>query len=482
MYDNCIEKNGKSLVMESIKTKQNAIILYIGNKYEDFISDELDNHSELDLVQLATPSSLTEFLLNTIPDVILLEYNESFNDFISYISFVKRSSEAPVIVLVPHFECSYMVQIIKNGADNLICEPFTEEVLMDGVFEALKMRLLWREVHDLKNVQRTSMGRIIGSAPSMQILYNIIESVCKTDATVFIEGQSGTGKELVAQAIHDNGARNQKEFVALNCGAIPPNLLESELFGHERGAFTGAIKSRKGKFEQATSGTLFLDEICEMPIDLQVKLLRVIQEMKVTRVGGEKEIPVDTRIICATNKNVFNEVKEGRFREDLYYRLNVVPVKIPSLTERRQDIPLLCAHFLHIFIEKYNKYFYEFSPPALRRLCSYSWPGNVRELENILERIVVLNDGSVVEESFLPDEILNSPVMDYVTSPDYLGRDKKRLVRAKPIWKVEIEMIKVAMSETDGDVIAASKILEIGQASLYRKLKTYGIERSSFIN
>lgn len=468
--------------MESIKTKQNAIILYIGNKYEDLVSDELDNHSALDFVQLTAPSNLTEFLLNTIPDVILLEYDESFNDFISYISFVKRSTEAPVIVLLPRLKCSFMVQIIKNGADNLICEPFTEEVLMEGVFEALKMRLLWREVHDLKNVQRTSMGRIIGSAPSMQILYNIIENVYKTDATVFIEGQSGTGKELVAQAIHDNGARNQKEFVALNCGAIPPNLLESELFGHERGAFTGAIKSRKGKFEQATGGTLFLDEICELPIDLQVKLLRVIQEMKVTRVGGEKEIPVDTRIICATNKNVFNEVKEGRFREDLYYRLNVVPVKIPSLTERRQDIPLLCAHFLHIFIEKYNKYFYEFSPPALRRLCSYDWPGNVRELENILERIVVLNDGSVVEESFLPDEILNSPVMDYITSPDHLRIDKKRLLHAKPIWKVEIEMIKAAMSETEGDVIAASKILEIGQASLYRKLKIYGIERSSFIN
>lgn len=468
--------------MESIKTKQNAIILYIGNKYEDLVSDELDNHSELDLVQLVNPSNLTEFLLNTIPDIILLEYDDSFNDFVSFISFVKRSSEAPVVVLIPALEYSFIVKIIKNGADNLICEPFTVEVLMEAIFEALRMRLLWKEVHDLKNVERRSMGSIIGAAPSMQILYNIIENVCKTDATVFIEGGSGTGKELVAQVLHNNGSRSQKEFVAINCGAIPPNLLESELFGHERGAFTGAIKSRKGKFEQADGATLFLDEICELPIDLQVKLLRVIQEMKVTRVGGEKEIPVDCRIICATNKNSFNEVKEGRFREDLYYRLNVVPVKIPSLTERRQDIPLLCAHFLHIFSEKYNKYFYEFSSSALKRLCSYGWPGNVRELENILERIVVLNDGSIVEESFLPEEILSSPVIDYFSSSEHLKIERKKAVKAKPMWKVEIEMIKTALLESEGDVVAASKILEIGQASLYRKLKVYGIKRDFFVN
>jgi len=240
------------------------------------------------------------------------------------------------------------------------------------------------------------------------------------------------------------------------------------------------VKSRKGKFEQAIDATLFLDEICELPLDLQVKLLRVIQEQQVTRVGGEREIPVNARIICATNKNPFEEVKAGNFREDLYYRLNVVPVRIPSLTERRQDIPLLCAHFLHIFTEKYNKYFYEFSPGALKRLCSYDWPGNVRELENILERIVVLRDGAVVEESFLPEEILASPiVVDAVPQPHKL-LEKIPETHAKPLWKAEIEMINAAMLEARGNVVKASKILEIGQASLYRKLKTYNINKADF--
>ena len=460
--------------------KQNSLILHVGNRITQLIDNEVLAHSELKCSHLSEPSKLAPFLKEHIPDVIILEYSDIFNDFISYVSFIQRNSEAPVIVTATHENCHIMVKALRNGADNFIFEPFSGEILMEAVFEALRMRVLWREVHDLHNEKRSFMGNIIGTAPSMQMLYQTIQNVCKTDATVFIVGQSGTGKELVARAIHENGSRGQKLFVAINCGAIPPNLLESELFGHERGAFTGAIKNRKGKFEQATDATLFLDEICELPLDLQVKLLRVIQEKQVTRVGGEEEIPVNARIICATNKDPFGEVKAGNFREDLYYRLNVVPVKIPSLIERRQDIPLLCAHFLHIFAEKYSKYFYKFSPNALRRLCSYDWPGNVRELENILERVVVLRDGAVVEESFLPEEILHTPIVADAIPQHQNLTEKFSGSQAKPLWKAEVEMINAAMVEAGGNVVNASKILEIGQASLYRKLKTYGINKADF--
>lgn len=466
--------------MDENKHKQKSLVLHIGTRNTHLLDQEMVSHSELQCQHLLKPSKLALFLQENIPDIIILEYSEVFNDFISYVSFIQRNSEAPVIVTSTPEDCHIMVKALRNGADNFICEPFSGETLMEAVFEALRMRVLWREVHDLHNEKRTFMGNIIGAAPAMQTLYRTIQNVCKTDATVFIVGHSGTGKELVARAIHENGPRGQKTFVAINCGAIPPNLLESELFGHERGAFTGAVKSRKGKFEQATNATLFLDEICELPLDLQVKLLRVIQERKITRVGGEEEVPVNARIICATNKDPFEEVKAGKFREDLYYRLNVVPVKIPSLIERRQDIPLLCAHFLHIFTEKYNKYFYEFSPNALRRLCSYDWPGNVRELENILERIVVLRDGAVVEESFLPEEILATPIVADAISQGQNHDTSFSDVQAKPLWKAEMEMINAAMVEASGNVVKASKILQIGQASLYRKLKTYGINRADF--
>jgi len=462
---------------------QSALILHIGERSTALLDKEILLHPQLKVIHLESPSRLSNFLQENFPDIIILEYNDQFKDFMSYVSFIQRNSEAPVIVTANHNKCNIMVKALRNGADNFLCEPFSGEFLLESIFEALRMRVLWREIHDLQNEKRSFMGKIIGAAPTMQTLYRTIQNVCKTDATVFIVGNSGTGKELVARAIYENGARRQKTFVAINCGAIPPNLLESELFGHERGAFTGAIKNRKGKFEQASNATLFLDEICELPLDLQVKLLRVLQENKITRVGGEEEIPVNVRIICASNKTPLKEVQAGNFREDLYYRLNVVPVKIPALTERRQDIPLLCAHFLHIFTEKYNKYFYEFSTNALRRLCSYNWPGNVRELENILERIVVLHDGAIVEESFLPEEILSTPLVAVPDTADKLPEKQiNSELHAQPLWQAEIAMINAALLETKGNVIKASKILEIGQASLYRKLKTYGINKANFLS
>ena len=457
-------------------------ILHIGKRNTDIIDSAISQRPELKCIHLINPMDLVSFLDTDIPDLLIIEYENSYEDFLSYLGYVQRSCSAPVIITAPCPNCSVMVKALKNGADNFIPEPLNTDKLLEVVFEALRLKVLWQEVHDMKEAKRTNFGNIIGASPSMQVLYQTIDNVSKTEATVFIVGASGTGKELVARAIHENSSRAQKPFIAINCGAIPPNLLESELFGHERGAFTGAVGRRIGKFEQASDTTLFLDEICEMPVELQVKLLRVIQEKTLTRVGGREEIEVAPRIICATNKDPLEQVRQGLFREDLYYRLNVVPVRIPSLTERRQDIPLLCAHFLHKFTEKYGKYFYEFTADALSKLCSYTWPGNVRELENILERIVVLHDGASVIEQFLPDEILNAPLVsmpaDIENASGNLQADGIHTVR--PLWQMEMEAIKQALSVTSGNVVEASSLLKIGQASLYRKLKKYHITRSDY--
>ena len=460
--------------------KTNAYLLYIGKRNLSSLRRSIKSHSDLILDELQVTSEIHTYLQAKSPDLIILEYSTEFQDFLSYLSFINRNTDAPVIVISSHEHYRIMVKALRNGADNFLCEPYTDELLIESIYEALRMRILWKEIHVNELHKMNFFGKIIGSSPPMQALYKTIMNISQTTATVFIVGESGTGKELVARAIHDNGPRSNREFVAINCGAIPPNLLESELFGHEKGAFTGAIKNRKGKFEQADNSTIFLDEICEMPLDLQVKLLRVLQERKVTPVGKNKEIPVNARVICATNKPPIDEVKAGRFREDLYYRLNVVPVKIPSLKERRQDIPLLCAHFLHIFTERYNKYFYEFSPAALNKLCAYDWPGNVRELENILERIVVLHDGAIVEESFLPDEILSLPA-DIITPQERIPLKDSSDTEVKPIWRIEKEMIINALISTKGNVTKASEMLEIGQASLYRKLKKYSINRYEFL-
>ena len=468
-----------NLKLKMNKKKNTVKILYIGNRNYPIIKNAIDDRNDLCLEHLIDPGKIASITSNKTPDLILLEFNNNFKDFLSYLSYLIRNTSSPVIVTSPHENYKVMVKALRNGADNFLCEPYSPDYLMESIYEALRMRILWKEIHSDEMSKRSFFGNIIGGSPPMQNLYKTITNISKTNATVFIVGESGTGKELVARAIHENGPCSQKEFVAINCGAIPPNLLESELFGHAKGAFTGAIKSRKGKFEQANDSILFLDEICELSLDLQVKLLRVLQERIVTPVGTNQEIQINTRIICATNRPPLQEVKAGRFREDLYYRLNVVPVQIPPLRERKQDVPLLCAHFLHKFTERYNKYFYEFSPAALNRLTAYNWPGNVRELENILERIVVLNDGAIVEESFLPSEILATP-LDVAPIINLSPDNNSKVTELKPIWQVEKEMIIKTLIATKGHVQHASELLEIGQASLYRKLKKYSINRQDF--
>jgi two-component system repressor protein LuxO len=317
---------------------------------------------------------------------------------------------------------------------------------------------------------------MIGASEEMQTIYHIIRNVSQSDASVFITGESGTGKELVARAIHSRSRRRDSSFEPVNCAAIPRELLESEMFGHEKGSFTGAYTKRIGSCERGDGGTLFLDEVCEMPPELQVKMLRFLQDRSFRRVGGSEVMKVDLRVIAATNRDPVEETAAGRLREDLYYRLMVVPIDVPPLRERREDIPLLAMHFLENFARKNGKAFAEFSPEALRALVAYPWHGNVRELENVIENVVVLHNDTAVALSHLPERI-----RDY-QPPEGTGEIEVSVERVReddekvlPMSEVERLAIEHALRVTKGNVPAAAKKLQIGQATIYRKIKSYNI-------
>jgi len=307
----------------------------------------------------------------------------------------------------------------------------------------------------------TEYWGMVGKDPKMQSIYKLIEDIAPTDTTVLIQGESGTGKELVANAIHQNSLRQHNGFVVINCSAYPATLLESELFGHEKGAFTGAVRQKIGRFEQAHGGTVFLDEIGETPPSAQIKLLRVLQTHKFERVGGEQTLTVDVRFLAATNKNLLQEVKDGNFREDLYYRLNVIPIHLPALKKRRNDIPLLARHFLRRFAAEQGKDIQEFSPQAMRLLLDYSWPGNVRELENSIEHALVLAHGKQIEISDFPSAI------------QHHKSDSREVEIQGTIMENEAKLLKDALEDCDWNKKQAARRLGISRNTLYRKLKKY---------
>jgi two-component system response regulator HydG len=322
------------------------------------------------------------------------------------------------------------------------------------------------EILDLQSrlESNAEFGGIVGKDPKMQIVYKLIEDIAPTDATVLIEGESGTGKELVARAIHQLSPRKDKPFVVINCSAYPATLLESELFGHERGAFTGAIRQKLGRFEQADGGTVFLDEIGEIPLSAQIKLLRVLQSWKFERLGGEQTLAVDVRILAATNRNLLQEVKKGQFREDLYYRLNVIPIHMPPLRERSNDIPLLARHFLRRFAKEQGKDVRAISPEVMRMLLDYSWPGNVRELENSIEHATVLAKGSRIEASDLPAMIHSAAAYVKTSQPTSMEEHERRLLQE-------------ALEASGWNKKQAASRLGISRNTLYVKLKKYQITR-----
>ena len=377
---------------------------------------------------------------------------------------------APQQVIVPFSAEGHIVGGLVIAC--LDCECDLKEVDVVGMILAqaagvIKRAVLQEEsINDLqRRLEASSEFRgMVGKHPTMQAVYRIIEDIAVTDVTVLIQGESGTGKELVARAIHESSERRDKPFVVINCSAYPDTLLESELFGHEKGAFTGAIRQKAGRFEQADGGTVFLDEIGEIPPAAQIKLLRVLQSQSFERIGGERTVKVNVRVLAATNKDLVHEVKKGNFREDLYYRLNVIPIVLPPLRQRVNDIPLLSRSFLKKFATEQKKNIDDFSAESMRILLDYGWPGNVRELENSIEHAVVLAKGSQIETSDLP------PVLS--SRPESSPRDNLPLM-----VETERSLIEQALEESNWDKKKAARRLGIGRTTLYSKLKKYRIAK-----
>jgi DNA-binding NtrC family response regulator len=387
------------------------------------------------------------------------------------------SSSTSAIVMTGHGSIESAVEAMKNGAADYITKPVAFDQLRIVVKKALDVHRLQQENRLLRHQLKTKyrFENLVGTSPAMQQVFQLIEKVADAESTVLILGESGTGKELVARAIHFNSHRAEKPLVPVNCGAIPESLLESELFGHERGAFTGAARSRMGRFELANGGTIFLDEVGDMSPALQVKLLRVLQEQNFERVGGVKSVRVDVRIIAATNRNLDAAVTRGEFREDLYYRLSVIPLNLPPLRERKEDIPLLLQHFTEQFNRLRDRKLQGFSPRVLYMLTNYQWAGNVRELENLVDRLVVLKGQGLVEPEDLPEKMRTAwsptPPATTVEIPDE-GFCLDLVVR-----EFERELISRALQKAGGVKNKAAQLLGIKRTTLIEKLKRHSLLR-----
>jgi len=390
--------------------------------------------------------------------------------------------DVPVVMITAHGSVESAVEAVKLGAFDYLEKPFEQEQIRQVVAKAINTYALSRR--DARPEEPSGRGRfrLVGQSPAIRQIYAVVEKVANTPSTVLISGESGTGKELIARALHENSSRHAGPFIKINCAAIPKTLMESELFGYEKGAFTGAVGAKPGRFELAHGGTLFLDEIGEIPIEMQVKLLRVLQESEFERVGGIKTIKVDVRLVTATNRDLVAEVAAGAFREDLFYRLNVVPVHIPPLRERREDIPLLAEHFIAKFNDRLKKEITAVTREAIERLVAYQWPGNIRELENLMERTMLFCEGPEIRVSDLPPEVAGaSPpatAAALASAADDAARPApeslKEAVRAET-ERVERELIQRALDTTGGNVTQAARKLKISRKSLQTKMKELGL-------
>jgi two-component system response regulator AtoC len=394
-------------------------------------------------------------------DLVLTDLRMPEMDGIELLKAIKATRpESLVIIMTAYGSIETAVEAIKKGADDYLTKPVDFNDLLLRISKAKKESLLLRENRLLRMEVRKKFefSNIIGKSKKIQEIFSLIEKVAPSSSTVIIYGGSGTGKELVAKAIHYHSPRADKPFVPFNCGAIPETLVESELFGHTKGAFTGAIQAKRGLFEEADGGTIFLDEIGTLPASAQVKLLRVLQEKEVMRVGSTERAKIDVRVIAATNENLEAKMREGRFRDDLFYRLQVFPISLPDLKDRQEDIPLLANHFLEIYAKAAQKRIQAISREAMNFLIEYHWPGNVRELENVIERAVIMSD----EESLTPRDL-----------PDYLREEftnliKKGLKARKSLDEIKDEYISEILKETGGNKKAAADILKVNPRTLYR--------------
>jgi DNA-binding NtrC family response regulator len=385
------------------------------------------------------------------------------------------NSSTSAIVMTGHGSIESAVEAMKKGAADYITKPVAFDQLRIVVKKALDVRRLQQENRLLRHQLKTKyrFENLVGTSLAMQQVFQLIEKVADAESTVLILGESGTGKELVARAIHFNSHRADKPLVPVNCGAIPESLLESELFGHERGAFTGAARTRMGRFELANGGTIFLDEVGDMSPALQVKLLRVLQEQNFERVGGTRSVRVDVRIIAATNRNLEEAVARSEFREDLYYRLSVIPLNLPPLRERKEDVPLLLQHFLDQFNRMRDRKLQGFSPPALHMLVNYQWPGNVRELENLVDRVVVLKGQGIIEPEDLPEKMRTAwtPTPSAATVEIF----NEGFCLDIAVREFERELISRALQKADGVKNRAAQLLGIKRTTLIEKLKRHSL-------
>lgn len=406
-------------------------------------------------------------------DLILMDNRMSQMDGIDALREIKKISPGiPVIIITAHASVETAVEALQSGAHDYLTKPLDMEELRIKIRQTLEFwRLKEENILQRRRLENLfDASRIVGRSPVMKQILETVATVAPTDASVLILGESGTGKELIANALHQGSNRAEKRYIKVNCAALPETLLESELFGHEKGAFTGAVNRRPGRFELADGGTIFLDEIGEMTLATQAKLLRVLQEREFEPLGSTRTVKVDIRIIAASNKVLKEEVERGTFREDLFYRLNVVPIMLPPLRERKEDIPLLIDHFLKIYNEKNRRSVQGFHPRALDAMMRYTWPGNIRELENVVERAVIL-----ARDEYIPLADLDEPVRQ--AAGDTFTEEIRSGIRpGMTIKEMERELILKTLEENDSNRSRTARILGITRRTLQHKLKDYGIE------
>ncbi len=416
------------------------------------------------------PNEGIEIIKNKDIDVVILDLKIGAIDGLQVLKQIKVvKEEIQVIIMTAYGSIESTVEAIKMGAINYVSKPLNMDELKAFINKALDYKFLNSSLSNLKDIveKEYSISGIIGRSDKLKKVLDKVKKVKDIDSTVLITGESGTGKDIIAKAIHFEGSRKEQRLEIVNCAAIPSSLLESELFGYEKGAFTGAEKKKLGKIELADKGTLLLDEIGEMDMHLQAKILRVVEDMQITPLGGENAKKVDVRIIAATNKDLFAEVKNNRFREDLYYRLNVITIKLPPLRERKEDIVVLLKYFLEKYNEKLNKNIEGFSTPAIKALEGYGYPGNVRELENLVERTVALTDNKIIVLEDLPEYIINTSKFQF------LDEDIIRIQVGTSLEQVEKEMILKTLEYFKGNRRKTAECLKISERNLQYKIKEY---------